>query len=40
MPAALHQELSEVAAYNSLAMSDIVLEAIRLHLNNFPHPKR
>ena len=38
IPHALHQELSAVAAYNSLTMSDIVIEAIRFHLPNFPHP--
>ena len=38
IPHALHQELSAVAAHNSLTMSDIVIEAIRFHLPNFPHP--
>jgi hypothetical protein len=38
MPMELHRELSEVAEYNRLSMSDIVLEALRFHLPNFPHP--
>ena len=38
IPHALHQELSAVASYNELTMSDIVIEAIQFHLPNFPHP--
>ena len=39
MPMELHRELSEVAEHNQLSMSDIVLEALRFHLPNFPHPR-
>jgi hypothetical protein len=35
---ALHRELEEVARYNRLTMNDIAIEAIQLHLRNFPHP--
>jgi hypothetical protein len=35
---ALHRELEEVARFNRLTMNDIVIEAIELHLRNFPHP--
>ena len=40
IPHALHQELSAVASHNELTMSDIVIEAIRFHLPNFPHPPK
>jgi len=40
IPPELHQELSEVAEHNDLPMSEIVIEAISLHLKNFPHPPR
>ena len=40
IPHELHQELSNVAAYNGLTMSDIVIEAIQFHLPNFPHPRK
>lgn len=40
IPYALHQELAAVAAHNDLTMSDIVIEAIQLHLPNFAHPGR
>lgn len=39
IPYALHQELAAVAAHNDLTMSDIVIEAIQLHLPNFAHPR-
>lgn len=39
IPHELHQELSAVASYNDLTMSDIVIEAIQLHLPHFPHPE-
>ena len=39
IPPELHQELSEVAEHNELPMAEIVIEAITLHLKNFPHPK-
>ena len=35
---ALHRELEEVARFNRLTMNDIAIEAIELHLRNFPHP--
>jgi hypothetical protein len=35
---ALHRELEEVARYNRLTMNDIAIEALELHLRNFPHP--
>jgi hypothetical protein len=35
---ALHRELEEVARFNRLTMNDITIEAIELHLKNFPHP--
>jgi hypothetical protein len=38
MPYQLHQELSAVAAYNGLSMTDIVVEALERHLVHFPHP--
>jgi hypothetical protein len=38
MPYKLHQELSAVAAYNELSMTDIVVEALERHLVHFPHP--
>ena len=38
MPLALHRELTQVAAHNDLAMTDIVIEALRFHLPNFDHP--
>lgn len=38
IPHELHQELAAVAAHNDLTMSDIVIEAIQLHLPNFAHP--
>jgi hypothetical protein len=39
MPFSLHEELSAVAAHNGLSMTDIVIEAVQLHLPNFPHSK-
>jgi hypothetical protein len=35
---ALHRELETVARFNRLTMNDIAIEAIELHLRNFPHP--
>jgi hypothetical protein len=35
---ALHRELEEVARFNRLTMNDIAIEAIEMHLRNFPHP--
>jgi hypothetical protein len=35
---ALHRELEEVARFNRLTMNDIAIEALELHLRNFPHP--
>jgi hypothetical protein len=40
IPPELHQELSEVAEHNDLPMAEIVIEAITLHLKNFPHPQK
>jgi hypothetical protein len=34
----LHRRLDEVARYNRLTMNDIAVEAIELHLKNFPQP--
>lgn len=38
IPPELHEELSTVAEHNELPMAEIVIEAITLHLRNFPHP--
>jgi hypothetical protein len=35
---ALHRRLEQVARFNRLTMNDIAIEAIELHLRNFPHP--
>jgi hypothetical protein len=34
----LHRQLEQVARFNRLTMNDIAIEAIELHLKNFPHP--
>jgi hypothetical protein len=39
VPLELHERLKTVAHYNHLNMTDIVIEAIGLHLQNFPQPK-
>ena len=39
IPPELHEELSAVAEHNDLPMAEIVIEAITLHLKNFPHPQ-
>jgi hypothetical protein len=39
VPLELHERLKTVAHYNRLNMTDIVIEAIGLHLQNFPQPK-
>jgi hypothetical protein len=38
LPLALHDRLKSVAQFNRLNMTDIVAEAIEIHLANFPHP--
>jgi hypothetical protein len=38
IPPELHEELASVAEHNDLPMAEIVIEAITLHLKNFPHP--
>ena len=35
---ALHRRLEATARYNRLTMNDIAIEAIELHLQNFPQP--
>ena len=35
---ALHRRLEAVARHNRLTMNDIAIEAIELHLRDFPHP--
>jgi predicted DNA-binding protein len=39
IPPELHEELAAVAEHNDLPMAEIVIEAITLHLKNFPHPE-
>jgi predicted HicB family RNase H-like nuclease len=34
----LHRRLEQIARFNRLTMNDIVIEAIELHLGNFPQP--
>lgn len=39
IPPELHEELAAVSEHNDLPMAEIVIEAITLHLRNFPHPQ-
>lgn len=38
IPLELHERLRAVAHHNRLNMTDIVIEAVELHLQNFPRP--
>ena len=39
IPLDLHERLKAVAMHNNLSMTDIVIEALELHLPDFPQPK-
>lgn len=38
LPEALHNELKRIALHNRLNMTDIVIEALEIHLRNFTAP--
>jgi hypothetical protein len=39
VPLALHERLKGIAAHNRLNMTDILIEALELHLEHFPSPE-
>lgn len=38
LPSKLYEKLSTVAKYNNVTMTDIIVEALELHLPQFPQP--
>jgi hypothetical protein len=38
IPLALHEQLKTIATHNRLNMTDILIEALELHLGHFPSP--
>jgi len=40
LPSRLYGKLSAVAKYNNVTMTDIIVEALELHLPQFPQPPR
>jgi len=38
LPLSLHRELKQVAQYNDIGMTAIVIDALRQYLPEFPHP--